>query len=286
MQAITSSIFAETDRRGCNPGYVVTSDGVVVIDTPQLPTRALFMHEQALKAGPIRFLINTEHHVDHIFGNYFFTSAEHILAHVECDKMFMVKTPELNPYEYAKEAIPTDDPAGESLFPDEAAYVKAMNRPDIRISGDSELHVGNHTFQLLYTPGHTSGQLSVYIPEEKVLFASDTVFHNCQTWLYASDIAGWITSLERLMELDIDIVIPGHGPVCTRQELYVQRSFLQEWETAVSLAVAEGWSRERCLAEISFLDRFPVDIGQEYMGEKVTKLNVGALYDKLIGRKK
>ncbi len=72
-----------------------------------------------------------------------------------------------------------------------------------------------------------------------------------------------------------------HGPVCTKQELYVQRAFLQEWVTAVSAAIGKGWSKEKCLAEISFLDRFPVDIGQEYMGEHVTSHNISALYDQL-----
>jgi hypothetical protein len=86
------------------------------------------------------------------------------------------------------------------------------------------------------------------------------------------------------MSLDIDSIIPGHGPVCTKQELYVQRAFLQEWITAVSAAIGKGWSKEKCQAEISFLDRFPVDIGQEYMGEHVTTNNISALYDQLTAK--
>ena len=116
------------------------------------------------------------------------------------------------------------------------------------------------------------------------MFCGDTVFNHCQTWLYTSDVNLWITALERLLEVDVDTIVPGHGPVCTKQEIYVQRAFLMEWVTAVAVAVGKGWTREECLAKISFMDRFPVDIGQEYMGESVTKNNIIALYDRLTAK--
>jgi cyclase len=281
MEQVTRNVFAETKIRGCNPGYVITSEGVVVIDTPQLPTRAVKMREEAESHGPIRYLINTEHHVDHIFGNFYFDSAEKIVAHRETVNNFMVVTPQINPYEYAKEAIPTDDPEGAKLFPDSKTYFAKPNRPTIVVSGDTTIQVGGHTFQLLHTPGHTPGQLAVVIPEERVMFCGDTIFNHCQTWLYTSDVNQWIKALERLLEIDVDAIVPGHGPVCTKQEIYVQRAFLMEWVTAVAVAVGKGWTKEECLARISFMDRFPVDIGQEYMGESVTRNNIIALYDQL-----
>ena len=284
MEQVTRNVFAETKIRGCNPGYVITSDGVVVIDTPQLPTKAVALRKEAESHGPIRWLINTEHHVDHIFGNYYFTSAEKVIAHRETVNNFMVVTPQINPYEYAKEAIPTDDPQGAAIFPDETTYFAAPNKPTVVIAGDTTLRVGNHTFHLLHTPGHTPGQLAVHIPEERVLFCGDTIFNHCQTWLYTSHIELWLRALDRLLDIDVDKIVPGHGPVCTKQEIYVQRAFLLEWVTAVAVAVGKGWSRQECLAKISFMDRFPVDIGQEYMGPEVTKNNVIALYDQLTAK--
>ncbi len=283
MQQLTKNVFAETRIRGCNPGYVITSDGVVVIDTPQLPTHAVKMREDAEKHGPLRYLINTEYHIDHIFGNYYFKSAEHVIAHQVTADNFMTVSPEINPFEYAKEAMPTHDPEGISIFPDEKTYFQDPNRPDMIITGDTTITVGDHTFELLLTPGHTPGELAVYIPEERVVFASDTVFNGCQTWLYVSDIPQWIESLERLMGLDADIVIPGHGEVCDKQQLYVQRAFLMEWETAIAVGIAKGWTKEECLtlAQKEFGSRFNVDIGQEYMLEHVIENNVNALYKRL-----
>ena len=71
------------------------------------------MREMAESYGPLRYLINTEHHVDHIFGNYFFKGAGTVIHHQGVYDNFMVPTPELNPYEYALEALPTDDPAAD-----------------------------------------------------------------------------------------------------------------------------------------------------------------------------
>src|SRR5680860_4707 len=121
MENVTPTIFTETKVRGCNPSFVVTSDGVVIIDTPQLPTKAVEMRKIAESHGPLRYLINTEHHVDHIFGNYYFKGGPTVVHHQGVYDNFMVVGPELDPFAYAKEALPTDDPEGEAIFPDRDA---------------------------------------------------------------------------------------------------------------------------------------------------------------------
>ncbi len=281
MERVTDNVFAETKIRGCNPGYVVTDEGVVVIDTPQLPTRALSMRREVEEKGPIRYLINTEHHLDHIFGNYFFHGKGIVVSHEEVHKEFMRATPQINPYSYAKEAIPTDDPDGAAFFPDEKTYYANPNKPTVTFRGDLTIRLGRHTFNLISTPGHTKGQIAVYIPEEKVAFIGDTIFNNCQTWMHEADPDEWLKSLKYLESLDVDFIIPGHGPVCTKQYISVQSAFIREWVTSVALGISKGWSKEECIRRISFLDRFPVDIGQEFMGPKVQEMNVTALYDYL-----
>ena len=110
MQKVTSNVRTDTTLRGCNPSMVITDDGVVIIDTPQLPTKALAMREEAEAQGPIRYVINTEHHVDHIFGNYYFRGAGKVVHHQGVYDNFMEVTPALDSFDYAHEAIPTDDP--------------------------------------------------------------------------------------------------------------------------------------------------------------------------------
>ena len=284
MDRVTRNVFTTTRLRGCNPSFVTTADGVVVIDTPQLPTRAVAMRAEAEAHGPIRYVINTEHHVDHIFGNYWFKGAGTVVNHQGVYDRFMVVYPELDPFAYAWEAIPTDDPEAEAIFPDRDEYYADPNKGSVVFSGDLTLHVGDRTFACLHTPGHTPGQLAVHVPEERVVFTGDTIFSGCQTWLMTSDVDQWLAALERIRTLDVDWLVPGHGPVVPKAYLDVQRSQLLEWTSAVAAAIAKGWTRDETVARVRFDDAFgPVDVGQGYMMEYIQTLNAGSLYDKLTG---
>lgn len=281
MQQVTENVFTSTKIRGCNPSYVVTSGGVVVIDTPQLPTKAVEMRTEAESRGPIRYVINTEHHVDHIFGNYYFKGTGTVVHHQGVYDNFMVPSPDLDPFDYAAEAIPTDDPNGTALFPDRDVYYADPNKGGLVFTGDLDIRSGGHTFHLIHTPGHTPGQTAVYVPEERVVFTGDTVFSECQTWLMTSDVDQWVHALEVVSSLDVDQVVPGHGPVTTPRYLATQRSVLLDWVSAVASALAKGWSREETIARINFANRYPVDIGQEYMMDHIQTLNAASLWDKL-----
>jgi cyclase len=291
MERVTENVCTDTRLRGCNPSFVTTSDGIVVIDTPQLPTRAVAMRREAEALGPIRYIINTEHHVDHIFGNYYFKGAGTVVNHRGVYENFMVVGKDLDPFAYAYEALPTpagkgtnlDDPEGVALWPDREEYYRDPNKGAIVFTGDLTLRVGDHTFNLLHTPGHTPGQVAVHVPEERVVFTGDTIFSGCQTWLMTSDVEQWLAALERIRALDVDHIVPGHGPVTTKAYLDTQRSVLMEWKTAVAVAVAKGWSREETVARVNFADRYPVDIGQGYMMNHIQTLNAASLYDKLTG---
>jgi len=282
MEQLTPNVFTETTLRGCNPSFVTTSEGVVVVDTPQLPTRAVAMRQLAESHGPIRYVINTEHHVDHIFGNYYFKGAGTVVHHQGVYDNFMLPSPDLDPFAYAAEAIPTDDPDGRSIFPDRDEYFKDPNKATVVFTGDLTLRVGGHTFNLLHTPGHTPGQVAVHVPEERVVFTGDTVFSECQTWLMTSDVRQWLGSLARVAALDVDHVVPGHGPVTTTRYLATQRAVLIEWVNAVAAAVAKGWSREETIERVDFAARYPVDIGQGYMMGHIQTQNAASLYDKLV----
>jgi cyclase len=281
VQKVTDNVFTSTKIRGCNPSYVVTSAGVVVVDTPQLPTKAVQMRHEAESRGRICYVINTEHHVDHIFGNYYFKGAGPVVQHRGVYDNFMVPTPDLDPFDYAAEAIPTDDPEGARLFPDRDAYYQDPNKGVLVFTGDLDLRVGGHTFHLIHTPGHTPGQVAVYVPEERVVFTGDTVFSQCQTWLMTSDVSQWLASLDVIRDIDVDHVVPGHGPVTTKEYLATQRSVLLDWVSAVAGALAQGWSREETVARVNFAERYPVDIGQEYMMNHIQTQNAGSLWDKL-----
>jgi cyclase len=284
MERVTHNVFTNTRLRGCNPSFVVTSKGVVVVDTPQLPTKAVAMRKEAETHGPVRFVINTEHHVDHIFGNYWFKGAGEVVHHQGVADNFMVPTPDLDPYAYALEAVPTDDPEAAAIVPDRDTYYADPNKGTIVFTGDLTLRVGDHTFNLIHTPGHTPGQVAVHVPEERAVFTGDTIFSECQTWLMTSNVDQWLEALERIRQLDVDHLIPGHGPVTTLTYIDTQRATLLDWKSAVADAVARGWSREETVERVRFDERYPVDIGQGYMMNHIQTKNAGSLWDKLTAR--
>ena len=281
MQKVTSNVWTDTTLRGCNPSMVLTDDGVVVVDTPQLPTKAVAMREEAEGHGPIRYVINTEHHVDHIFGNYYFRGTGDIVHHHGVADNFMEVTPSLDSFDYAYEAVPIDDPDGKAIFPDRDTYFADPGRATITFTGDLTLTVGDHTFELLHTPGHTPGQIAVHVPQERVVFTGDTIFSECQTWLMGSNVTEWLTALDRIAKLDVDWVVPGHGEVVTPQYLARQRTNLLDWVTAVTDAIAKGWTREETVERVNFAERYPVDVGQGYMMKHIQTLNAGSLWDKI-----
>jgi cyclase len=247
------------------------------------------MRREAETHGPIRYLVNTEHHVDHIFGNYFFKGAGTVVNHQALYDRFMVVTPDLDPYAYAYESIPGDNPKGTDLdapeavdlWPDRDEYYADPNRGRIIFTGDLTLRVGDTTFHLLHTPGHTPGQLAVHVPEERVVFTGDTIFKDVQTWLMTSNVDQWIEALDRIKALDVDHLVPGHGQVTTIDYVDRQRAVLMEWKASVADAVARGWTREETMERVHMRDRYPVDIGQGYMMDHIQTLNAASLYDKL-----
>src|SRR5256714_10715859 len=72
MRQLTKNVFAETQIRGCNHGFVTTSDGIVMIDSPHKPSDALKLKAEIARRGQLRYIINTEPHGDHWTGNAFF----------------------------------------------------------------------------------------------------------------------------------------------------------------------------------------------------------------------
>ena len=239
------------------------------------------MRDEAESHGPIRYVVNTEHHVDHIFGNYFFKGAGHGHPPPGRGRQLHGADAPARPVRLRRRGDPDDDPDGAAIFPARDVYFEDPNRAQIVFTGDVTLHVGDHTFNLLQTPGHTPGQIAVHVPEERVVFTGDTVFSEVQTWVMASDVDEWIEALNTISRLDVDHVVPGHGPVTDLATCRRRRQCCSSGSRASPRRCAKGWSREETIERVHMRDRYPVDIGQEYMMDYIQKHNAGILWDKL-----
>jgi cyclase len=266
MNQVTKNIFVETGYRGCNPGFVVTSDGVVMIDTPQIPKDALAYRDIILKHGKPLYLINTEPHGDHFTGNFFFDAV--CVAHQGTREAILQAQ-----LGALKERIKLLDPDFESQLNQYQIKV-----PTITFQQSMRLYVGNHTLELIHLPGHTASETAVFIPEERTVFTGDNIFHQTQVFLHEAWPKEWLKSLEFLKTLEADYFIPGHGEVCSKAYLDEQASFIKDWVASIQEAIKNRWTLEETQKRISFLDRYPMGAGMEAFGKELQKMNVARLY--------
>jgi glyoxylase-like metal-dependent hydrolase (beta-lactamase superfamily II) len=273
MRQLTRNVFVETEIRGCNHGFVTTSDGIVMIDSPHKPSDALKLKaEIARRGGRLRYIINTEPHGDHWTGNAFFDVP--VVAHEGVRRRIL----ETNMEEHL---------ARVATFSQEEPKLLEGYRPNVPVitfRNGMTLHVGNHTFQMIHMPGHTMYQAAVCVKEEGVVFTSDNIFHKVQTWLQEANPDLWLVALESLRNLKEEIFVPGHGAVCGKEYLDEQASFIQEWKAYVRGGIEKGMTKDEAVARLTAMtDRYPMDVGQDGMSPMVMKRNVANLYDYFTG---
>ena len=228
MDPITKNVFYESKVRGCNPGFVVTSEGVVMIDAPVDVEVGKKWRQEIEKHGRIRLLINTEHHMDHWVSNGVFPVD--ILSHESTREVMMTMDRE---FITARSKILYKDPY--TLPP---GY--PLKRPNLTYAGHMILYFGSHTFHIIHTPGHTPGLSAVYIPEEKVVFTGDNVVGKTRTAYHDADPVQWVESLKTLEQLDVKHVLPGHGAPVGKEHLAVQSKIVQGWREGMEGAKAGG----------------------------------------------
>ena len=272
MEQITANVFMENQIRGCNHGFVTTSDGIVMIDSPHKPSDALKLKADLENRGELRYIINTEPHGDHWTGNAFFDAP--VIAH-EGVRDRILNT---NIAEHVMRVG--------AFGPEEPKLLEGYtpNAPIITFKNGMTLHVGDHTFQMTHMPGHTAYQAAVSIKEEGVVFTSDNIFCKVQTWLHEANPDLWLLALESLRKLDEEIFVPGHGPMTDKSYLDEQGSFILEWRDYVKSAIDQGMTRDDAVNNLTKMtDRYPMDVGQDGMAPMVMRMCAGNLYDYLTG---
>ena len=149
---------------------------------------------------------------------------------------------------------------------------------NISFTGDLNIYLGDHTFKLFPLPGHSTGGIGVYIPEEGVVFATDCVFHRLKTWLQEAMPDQWFESLEKLSELDVDIIVPGHGDICSKDYLLEQTNIIKAWVDVVKSSIGRGLTREESIEKISQPDPYPKQTKTPMTEAELNIKNITRLY--------
>lgn len=216
---------------GVNAGFIVTDDGPVHVDSGMTVTtgETLLGYSQAVCNKPPVVLILTEHHGDHTFGQRPILEAGAALwAHPHYDTVIGAGRPESTPsaHTYLPDCGPVD-----------LSDVK-LRPADRTFDRRTSITVGNRELVLVPTPGHVPSQLSVFIPDEGVVFCGDTLYSGFYPTTRFGGVAQWKTwvqSLTVLIELDPRLIVPGHGRPCTVEEAKRCRAYLQTLPDVLSL---------------------------------------------------
>jgi len=267
IYVFTSDMYAQVTA-----GAIVTCDGAVLVDSLPFPIEARDMRafiSQVCRAG-VQYVILTHYHADHTYGAYLFPEAD-VVAHAHCRELLAeVGMPAL---EVTKAEVPELEDV-------------VLRLPDITFEdGEVSLRVGKKVMSLIHAPGHTQDSIMVYVEDDRVLFAADTVMPVPS--IVDGDVAALRASLERVVELPVENMVQGHGEVILRGEVndVVQASldYMDAIEALVNEAVESGKSREelkRVRIESCGLSRVPLN----GLVQQIHVANVLYLYDQATSR--
>ena len=256
-----------------NAMVVVTEEGVLVVDSHITPAagRALIEGIRRITDKPIRTLVNTHFHYDHSHGNQAFGPNVRVVGH-EYTRHKMATAPlEEHTFkgssERDKQALEELRAALETASEEEredletqisiqAAHVESTAEidpvpPDTTLADKMTFFDGGREIELHFLGrAHTGGDVVVFLPAERLVFTGDMMLGG-PPWPGDGWVNEWPATLERLKQLDFDLILPGHGPYFRNRELinYVQAFHRELWQV-VSALHAEGVSAEEAIERI------------------------------------
>ena len=232
-----------------NAGFVVGERGVLVIDANINGTMARQIQDAVRKITPkpILYLVNTNYHGDHTFGNFAFPKETLIVAHRETAKR-------MHNFEHEKQfLLPTVDN-------DTTVYGDVQLRlPDIVFHDHLKLDLGGRVVELYhFGRGNTPGDTVVYVPEAKVAWTGNLVAgEGTIPFLVEGDAGAYLQTVARFARtLDVKKIIPGHGLITSGMIFSRYLSYLSDLIHRVQQAYRSGWTLEETLARTSLGERY------------------------------
>ena len=221
---------------GANSPIILTDTEALVVDSEITPAaaRALIADLKAITDKPVRYVVDSHYHYDHAFGNQVFGPEVQIIGHDNTRKRLLGNTMEQYTYLSSVEPVPARVEALRKRIADEKdaqqkallerqvanslAYLEQVKEikvtpPGVTLDRKMTLFRGGREIQILYFGrGHTDTDVVVYLPKEKIVCTGD-LMESVISYLGDAYLDEWPATLDRLMTLDFDTVMPGHGVV-------------------------------------------------------------------------
>lgn len=243
---VAPGLFFQYHHQESNNAWLVTDEGVLVIDTRQHPRRAQELLTAIRKTTdkPIKWVVNTHAHGDHYFGNSVFKrEGATFIAHRDTAGMM-------------KSHLPIEMKRRQGYFKQTGFDAKEVQLilPDITFDTTATITLAGRVIELLYLgPGQNPGDTLVHFPKERVIFTGGPF--SKQSWpnpSFTPSMSNWISMLRKMAAMDVDKFLGGHGDIGNKQDVLNQAQMLADFDAGMRDAVKKGLSREEIFKAAPF----------------------------------
>ncbi|HYJ91628.1 MAG TPA: MBL fold metallo-hydrolase, partial [Pyrinomonadaceae bacterium] len=227
---------------GSNAGFIVGSNGVAVVDTftGVAPAKDLLAEIRKVTNLPIRYVINTHYHLDHVGGNAVFADAGAIIV-AHRNVLGWERTENLKFF-------------GPDPKPERRALVEALVLPNKTYTDKIDLSLGDRGIKVRFMPGHTGGDSVVFVHDKNtdVVFGGDLVWQKHLPNLIDASTGPWIETLNKLLaEHPKATFVSGHGGIASASDVKDFRDYLVSLRTDIAKAQADGKSGDELVTAVS-----------------------------------
>lgn len=234
---------AKAARAGANAGFVIGTDGVLVVDTFENPAAAQALLDQIRQKTnlPIRFVVNTHYHLDHVAGNNIFAAAGATVLAQQNVRVW--------------ERTENKKFFGAKITAAQTQMVESLGLPSITYADGIDVYLGARHVIVRSFPGHTGGDSAVFVPDANVVFTGDLFWCHTLPNLIDASTNPWVETLDLMIQHHrAATFVPGHGEVGHVQDVSDFRGYLSDLRTDIAQAQASGKSgdalTDSVLAEI------------------------------------
>jgi len=287
LQAVGDHSYAWLQPDGgwgwSNAGLVVDGEHSMVVDTlfdlPLTETMLAAMRSaEPAATADYNFLVNTHSNGDHCNGNELVGDAQ-IIASKACLEEMADENPEmmLN----LIEAAPGMGELGEFFLHCFSQFdFRNINRslPNHTFEGAMSVKVGDKDVHLTQVgPAHTHGDVLVHVPADRTVFTGDILFIEGHPILWAGPVQNWLDACDHMLALDLETVVPGHGPITDKNGIRAVQGYLSYIRDEARKRYDAGMAVMEACRDISFAD---YDSWGD--GERIA-VNVSVLYKEFAG---
>jgi cyclase len=232
VEEVSEGIYAYLQLAGQwglnNAAFVVGVDAVTLVDTcfTERRARALLEAVSTITDRPITTLFNTHEHGDHTWGNFVLPTSTTIVSHERC-----------------RSGMAAAGLAAQGIFPGVEWGDITLRLPTVTFTDRLTLWVDDLRLEARHLgPAHTTSDAVLWLPDRKILFSGDLVFHGGTPFVLMGSVRGALGALEELKALGTETIVPGHGPVAGPAVLDEQIAYLRWVQTLAADGRTAGLS--------------------------------------------